>query len=122
MTKYRQLTERYCREIRNIGEQRLNEKHLPFRNKYFKSRSRYKHTKSKVRRNQKVLNTFFVSFVLSLMNCQSCTTLILINIFNKRNTFKTNLMQINNCTIMVSNENLGAKCSVQMVVTMPTCG
>ena len=57
-----------------------------------------------------------------LMKCESCTTLILINIFNKRNTFKTNLMQINNCTIMVSNENLDAKCSVQMVVTMPTCG
>ena len=56
------------------------------------------------------------------MICQSCTTLIFINIFNKRNTFKTNLMQINNCTIMVSNENLDAKCSVQMVVTTPTCG
>ena len=56
------------------------------------------------------------------MNCHSCTTLILINIFNKRNTFKTNLVQINNRTIMVSNENLDAKCSVQMVVTMPTCG
>ena len=63
-----------------------------------------------------------VSFYYYLMKCQSCTNLIRINIFNKRNTFKTNLMQINNCTIMVLNENLDAKCSVQMVVTMPTCG
>ena len=65
----------------------------------------------------------WISFSLVyIIKCQSCTPLILINIFNKRNTFKTNLMQINNCTIMVSNENLDAKCSVQMVVTMPTCG
>ena len=63
---------------------------------------------------------YWISF--SLVYYQSCTNLIRINIFNKRNTFKTNLMQVNSCTIMVSNENLDAKCSVQMVVTMPTCG